>query len=78
MTKILFVCHGSICRSPMAEFLFGDLVKKANLEASFQIESAAVSREELGNPVYPPVRRLLNRHGIDCSGKTARQLQKRD
>ena len=51
MTKILFVCHGSICRSPMAEFIFGDLVKKANLEASFLIESAAVSREELGNPV---------------------------
>ena len=59
MTKILFVCHGSICRSPMAEFIFGDLVKKANLEASFLIESAAVSREELGNPVYPPARRVL-------------------
>ena len=78
MTKILFVCHGSICRSPMAEFIFGDLVKKANLEASFQIESAAVSREELGNPVYPPARRVLAAHGIFCGSHQARQITKGD
>ena len=78
MKKILFVCHGNICRSPMAEFLFGDLVKKANLEASFQIESAAVSREELGNPVYPPAKAELARHGISCEGKRARQATKAD
>ena len=78
MTKILFVCHGNICRSPMAEFIFGDLVKKANLEASFQIESAAVSREELGNPVYPPAKAELARHGISCEGKRARQVTKAD
>ena len=78
MTKILFVCHGSICRSPMAEFIFGDLVKKANLEASFLIESAAVSREELGNPVYPPAKAELARHGISCEGKRARQVTKAD
>ena len=62
----------------MAEFLFGDLVKKANLEASFQIESAAVSREELGNPVYPPAKAELARHGIFCEGKRARQVTKAD
>lgn len=78
MTKILFVCHGSICRSPMAEFIFGDLVKKANLEAPFQIESAAVSREELGNPVYPPARRVLAAHGIFCGSHRARQITKGD
>ena len=74
MTKILFVCHGNICRSPMAEFVMRDLVKKANLEQDFQIESAATSTEEIGNPVYPPVRRMLSQHGIDCSGKRARQF----
>ena len=78
MVRILFICHGNICRSPMAEFVMKDMVHRAGLEAEFHIESAATSTEELGNPVYPPVRRLLNRHGIDCSGKTARQLQKRD
>ncbi len=58
MTKILFVCHGNICRSPMAEFVMKDLVKKAGLENQFHIESAATSTEEIGNPVYPPARRL--------------------
>ena len=62
----------------MAEFIFGDLVKKANLEASFLIESAAVSREELGNPVYPPAKAELARHGISCEGKRARQVTKAD
>jgi protein-tyrosine phosphatase len=78
MTKILFVCHGNICRSPMAEFVMKDLVKKARLENQFQIASAATSTEEIGNPVYPPARRKLAEHGISCAGKTARQLTKAD
>ena len=78
MTKILFVCHGNICRSPMAEFVMKDLVRKAGLEEKIHIASAATSTEEIGNPVYPPARRELARHGIDCGGKTARQLTARD
>ena len=77
MTRILFICHGNICRSPMAEFVMKDLVKKAGLESQFHIESAT-STEEIGNPVYPPARRKLAEHGIDCTGKTARQLSKSD
>ena len=68
MKKILFVCHGNICRSPMAEFVMKDLVKKAGLSSQFHIESAATSREEIGNPVYPPARRKLAEHGISCDG----------
>ena len=78
MIKILFVCHGNICRSPMAEFVMKDLVKKAGLESRFHIESAATSTEEIGNPVYPPARRKLAEHGIDCARKTARQLRRSD
>ena len=78
MIKILFVCHGNICRSPMAEFVMKDLVEKAGLEQEFHIESAATTREEIGNPVYPPARRKLAEHGIDCAGKTARQLRSGD
>ncbi len=78
MTRILFVCHGNICRSPMAEFVMKDLVRKAGLEAQFHIESAATSTEEIGNPVYPPAKRKLAEHGIDCTGKTARQLTNAD
>ena len=78
MTKILFICHGNICRSPMAEFVMKDLVAKAGREAEFEIASAAVSREELGNPVYPPARRKLAEHGISCDGKTARQVTRAD
>ncbi len=78
MTRILFICHGNICRSPMAEFVMRDLVKKAGLESRFQIESAATSTEEIGNPVYPPARRKLAEHGIDCAGKTARRLTNGD
>lgn len=78
MTKILFICHGNICRSPMAEFAMKDLVKKAGLESQFHIESAATSTEEIGNPVYPPARRKLAEHGIDCTGKTARRLRNSD
>ena len=78
MTKILFICHGNICRSPMAEFVMKDLVKKAGLASQFHIESAATSREEIGNPVYPPARRKLAEHGISCGGHAARQLRNRD
>ena len=78
MIKVLFICHGNICRSPMAEFVMKDLVKKAGLESQFHIESAAISTEEIGNPVYPPARRKLAEHGIDCSDKTARQLTNTD
>ena len=74
MTKILFVCHGNICRSPMAEFVMKDLVRKAGLSNQFHIASAAASREELGNPVYPPARQELARHGLSCDGKRARQI----
>lgn len=78
MIKILFVCHGNICRSPMAEFVMKDLVCKAGRAAEFSIASAATSTEEIGNPVYPPARRMLEAHGIGCAGKTARQLRKAD
>ena len=78
MTKILFVCHGNICRSPMGEYVLKDMVKKAGVSHKFQIASAAVSREEIGNPVYPQTRRKLAEHGISCDGKTARQITMRD
>lgn len=78
MIKVLFICHGNICRSPMAEFYFKELVKKKGLADRFEIASAATSTEELGNPPYPPVRQLLKRKGIDCSGKFARQMQEED
>ena len=78
MMKILFVCHGNICRSPMAEFVMKDLVRKAGLASQFYIESAATSREEIGNPVYPPAQRKLAEHGISCDGHAARQLTNAD
>ena len=78
MKKILFVCHGNICRSPMAEFVMKDLVAKAGRENAFYIESAATSTEEIGNEVYPPARRKLAEHGISCKGKTARQMTRGD
>ena len=78
MIKILFTCHGNICRSPMAEFVFKDMVEKAGLSSRFEIASAATSTEEIGNPVYPPAKRKLAEHGISCDGKTARQLKKSD
>ena len=78
MIKILFVCHGNICRSPMAEFVLKDMVKKRGLERSYEIASAATSREEIGNPVYPPARRKLAEHGIGCAGHHARQMTKYD
>ena len=78
MTRILFICHGNICRSPMAEFFMKRLVEKTGAAADFEIASAATSTEELGNPVYPPARRVLAAHGVDCTGKTARQIIRAD
>lgn len=78
LVQILFVCHGNICRSPMAEFVMKDLVMKAGLGRDFAIASAGTSREEAGNPVYPPARKILLQHDIDPREKTARQMQKSD
>ena len=88
MIKILFVCHGNICRSPMAEFVMKKMVQDLRSSstnagttltaADFEIASAATSTEEIGNPVYPPARHMLAKHGIDCSGKTARQMTTAD
>lgn len=78
MIKILFICHGNICRSPMAEFICKDYVKQSGIAEQFHIESAATSREEIGNPVYPPARRRLAQAGISCQGKTARQVTRQD
>ncbi len=75
---IMFVCHGNICRSPMAEFVMKKLVRERGLEHKIQIASSAVSTEEIGNPVYPPARKELARHGISCEGKYAVQLKKSD
>lgn len=76
--RILFVCLGNICRSPMAEFVMKHLVKEAGVADDFYIESAATSTEEIGNSVYPPARRKLAEHGIGCQGKTARQMTRSD
>ncbi|MBR5717241.1 MAG: low molecular weight phosphotyrosine protein phosphatase [Bacteroidales bacterium] len=78
MKRILFVCHGNICRSPMAEFVMKWLVQKAGREEEFEIASAATSTEEIGNPVYPPARRKLAEHGISSAGKYARQITRSD
>ena len=78
MIKILFVCHGNIGRSPMAQFVLQDMVNKAGVAQKFHIASCATSREELGNPVYPPARRELNSHGIRCDGHRARQITRKD
>ncbi len=78
MTKILFVCLGNICRSPMAEFVMKDLVEEKGVAHLFEIASAATSSDEVGNPVYPPVRALLSERGISTKGKSARQLTKAD
>ncbi|MDE5965627.1 MAG: low molecular weight phosphotyrosine protein phosphatase [Lachnospiraceae bacterium] len=82
MIKILFICHGNICRSPMAEFILKDIVKKRGIANDFYIASAATSTEEIwgerGNPVYPSARKKLQEHGIACSGKYAVQLKRED
>lgn len=76
--RIMFVCHGNICRSPMAEFILKDMVHKAGRDDEFEIASSATSREEIGNPVYPPAKTELAKHGISCKGKYAVQLTKAD
>ena len=82
MKRIMFVCHGNICRSPMAEFIFKDLLIKQGREQEFIISSSATSTEEIwngiGNPVYPPAKAELLKHGITCEGKRAVQLKKSD
>ena len=78
MIKILFVCHGNICRSPMAEFILKDMVRKAGVADRFEIASCAVSREEEGNPIYPPARRELKAHGVPFSEHYARLITPRD
>ena len=78
MTKILFVCHGNICRSPMAEFVMKDLVKKAGMADRVLVDSVAASREELGNPIYPPARRELEKHNIPYDAHRARQITAAD
>ncbi len=78
MKRILFVCHGNICRSPMAEFVMKHLVAQAGKTQDYEIASAATSTEEIGNGVYPPARRKLAEHGISCEGKTARQITRHD
>lgn len=82
MKKIMFVCHGNICRSPMAEFIFKDMIKRRGVGSDFCVSSSATSTEEIwngvGNPVYPPAREILERHKINCSGKRAVQLRKDD
>ena len=78
MIKILFVCHGNICRSPMAEFVMKDMVKKAGKSQLFQIDSAAASREEEGNPIYGPARRELTRHSVPFTEHHARLITARD
>ncbi len=82
LIRVMFVCHGNICRSPMAEFVFKDLINKKGLSDSFFVSSSATSTEEIwhgvGNPVYPPARRVLNTYGISCDGKCAVQLKSND
>lgn len=82
MIRIMFVCHGNICRSPMAEFIFKDMLKKCGREKEFVVASSATSTEEIwngiGNPVYPPAKAELAKHGISCKGKRAIQLKKSD
>ena len=75
---VLFICHGNICRSPMAEYILKDMTARTGRAAEFEIDSAAVSREEIGNPVYPPARRELERHGVPCGGHRARQVTMED
>jgi len=80
--KVLFICHGDICRSPMAEFVLKDMVERRGISSSFEIASAATSTEEIwngvGNPVYPPARDELKKHGISCAGKRAVQVTSSD
>ena len=78
MIKVLFICHGNICRSAMAKYIFEDMLEKRGISSLFTVDSAATSREEIGNPVYPPARKKLAEHGISCAGHSARQVTKAD
>lgn len=78
MIKILFVCHGNICRSVMGQYILRDMVNRAGLSERFEIDSAAVSREEIGNPIYPPARRELERRGVPVGNHRARQVTMED
>ena len=78
MKKVLFICHGNICRSPAAQIVFRDLVTKAGTAGNYHIESRATSTEELGNPLYPPMRRALAQHGYALPAHTARQITAKD
>ena len=78
MIRVLFVCWGNICRSPMGEYILKDMISRRGLDEEFVVDSAATSTEEIGNPVYPPARAELARHGIDCRGHHARQVRKSD
>ena len=78
MNSILFLCHGNICRSPMAEFIMKDLLSRRGMEGDMTIDSAAVSREEIGNDMYPPAKRILAKHGIPFSSRAARQIEEED
>ncbi len=78
MVRILFICHGNVCRSSCAEYVFKDMIKKEGCSDDFYIESKATSTEEIGNGVYPPMERVLISHGITCSGHRARQMKKDD
>lgn len=77
-TRVLFVCHGNICRSPIAEYVFKDTVRRAGLEEAFEIDSAATSREEIGNDIYPPAKDVMKAHGIAFGRRGARQMTKDD
>ena len=78
MIRVLFVCHGNICRSPMAKFILTDLVEKEGLSSQFRIDSAATSMEEIGNPIYPPAKRKLREHGISAEGHRAKRMRQGD
>ena len=78
MNSILFLCHGNICRSPMAEFIMKDLLSRRGMEGDMTIDSAAVSREEIGNDMFPPAKRILTKHGIPFSSRAARQIEEED
>ena len=78
MNSILFLCHGNICRSPMAEFIMKDLLSRRGMEGDMTIDSAVVSREEIGNDMYPPAKRILAKHGIPFSSRAARQIEEED
>ncbi len=78
MKRMMFICHGNICRSPMAELIMKKILLENHAEHEIEVTSAAVSREEIGNPVYPPARKELEKHGISCQGKYAVQVKRSD